>query len=227
MSQTAAVHVSKGESIDYTRPVPWPRGMSSSAGSSWASPHAPSRQRAGGAGGDGRLRRPQGQLRHHRRRGGPLLGCRRQSGRRHRRLRGHDHHGHGQHLRRLVAGGGGSGRRHGSDAPAGASTTPPASAWTTSADVGTVAHTAGRIIVADGTKYEEVAVSGPLNLSSAGLVSVDSATVAAAGSAQGDAAALADGFSLVSGADGTKGVKLPAAAAGRAVHRPRTTPTRS
>ena len=81
-------------------------------------------------------------------------------------------------------------------------------------DVGTVAHTAGRIIVADGTKYEEVAVSGPFNLSAAGNIAVDSATVAATGSTQADAAALADGFSLVSAGDGTKGVKLPTAAAG-------------
>lgn len=41
-------------------------------------------------------------------------------------------------------------------------------------------------------------------------------TVAATGSAQGDAAAInAYAFTLVSGADDTKGVKLPAAAAGR------------
>lgn len=42
-------------------------------------------------------------------------------------------------------------------------------------------------------------------------------TVAAAGSAQGDAAALVDGFNLVTGADGTKGVLLPAAYLGRNV----------
>mgnify|MGYP001108479287 CR=1 FL=1 len=81
-------------------------------------------------------------------------------------------------------------------------------------DVGTINHAAGAIIVGDGTKFEEVALSGPFNLSAAGLLSMNSATVAAAGSAQGDAAALADGFSLVSAADGAKGVKLPAAAAG-------------
>lgn len=39
--------------------------------------------------------------------------------------------------------------------------------------------------------------------------------VAAAGSVQGDAAALGDGISYVSGADGTKGVILPGASAGR------------
>lgn len=41
------------------------------------------------------------------------------------------------------------------------------------------------------------------------------ATVAATGSVQGDAASIAVGFTLVSGADATKGVKLPAAAAGK------------
>ncbi|HYH63686.1 MAG TPA: hypothetical protein VD866_03215 [Urbifossiella sp.] len=41
--------------------------------------------------------------------------------------------------------------------------------------------------------------------------------VAAAGSAQGDAAALSDGLNVVSGADGTKGVILPEAVAGRRV----------
>lgn len=44
-------------------------------------------------------------------------------------------------------------------------------------------------------------------------------TLAATGSAQGDAAQLpVAGFVLVTAADGTKGVKLPAAAAGRTVH---------
>ena len=46
---------------------------------------------------------------------------------------------------------------------------------------------------------------------------IPSATVAAAGSVQGDAAAVATGFTLVSAADGTKGVLLPAAAAGKVV----------
>lgn len=43
------------------------------------------------------------------------------------------------------------------------------------------------------------------------------ATVAAAGSVQGDAAALALGVNTVTGADGTKGVILPAATAGSVV----------
>lgn len=43
---------------------------------------------------------------------------------------------------------------------------------------------------------------------------IASATVVATGNAQGDAAQIGLGFSLVSAADGTKGVILPAAAAG-------------
>jgi hypothetical protein len=43
----------------------------------------------------------------------------------------------------------------------------------------------------------------------------DAGTLAAAGSAQGDAAAVADFATSVSAADGTKGVVLPAAAAGK------------
>ena len=81
-------------------------------------------------------------------------------------------------------------------------------------DVGATAYTAGSLLVGSGTAYAEVALSGPFSLSSAGLLSMDSATVAATGSNQGDAAAVADGFTLVTAADGTKGVKLPVAAAG-------------
>ena len=55
------------------------------------------------------------------------------------------------------------------------------------------------------------------NVVSTGDLYIKSATVAAAGSTQANAAALAGGFSLVSGADATKGVLLPAAAAGRVV----------
>ena len=46
------------------------------------------------------------------------------------------------------------------------------------------------------------------------MFKIPTATVAATGSVQGDAAALATGFSLVSAADGTKGVVLPTAVAG-------------
>jgi len=48
----------------------------------------------------------------------------------------------------------------------------------------------------------------------ANMIAIPSATVAAAGSTQANAAAIATGFTLVSAADATKGVKLPAAAAG-------------
>ena len=61
-------------------------------------------------------------------------------------------------------------------------------------------------------------VSGVATFSAAAVFStmfkMPSATVAAAGSVQGDAAQIATGFTLVSAADGTKGVLLPAAAAG-------------
>lgn len=91
-------------------------------------------------------------------------------------------------------------------------------------DVGTMTYTGGKILVADGSKYEDVAVSGDGTLSSAGVLAITSfatmptipvAAVAAAGSVQGDAAAVATGFTHATGADATKGVKLPAAAAGK------------
>jgi hypothetical protein len=47
--------------------------------------------------------------------------------------------------------------------------------------------------------------------------SVASGTVAATGSTQADAALLADGFNMVTAADGTKGVLLPLASPGRTV----------
>lgn len=49
------------------------------------------------------------------------------------------------------------------------------------------------------------------------LETQDVAAVAAAGSVQGDAAALSEGFNVVSGADATKGVILPTAAIGKVV----------
>jgi predicted RecA/RadA family phage recombinase len=85
-------------------------------------------------------------------------------------------------------------------------------------DVGTVAHATGTIIVADGSKYEEVALSGAFALAATGALTMAVATKAAAGSAQGDATAItAEGFCLVTAADDAKGVKLPAAAAGKVV----------
>ncbi len=45
------------------------------------------------------------------------------------------------------------------------------------ADVGAVAYTAGKVLVADGDSYEEVAVSGDVALSSAGLVTIQTGAV--------------------------------------------------
>ena len=59
-------------------------------------------------------------------------------------------------------------------------------------------------------------VSGT-TVTAAGDLYVASATVAATGSTQANAAQLAGGFTLVSAADATKGVKLPEAVAGRVV----------
>jgi hypothetical protein len=44
-------------------------------------------------------------------------------------------------------------------------------------DVGSIAYTAGKILVADGDSYEEVAVSGDVTLSSAGAVTIASGAV--------------------------------------------------
>lgn len=55
------------------------------------------------------------------------------------------------------------------------------------------------------------------SVTASGNLFIKSATVAAAGSNQGTAAAVAGGFTLVTGADAAKGVVLPAAAAGLVV----------
>jgi predicted RecA/RadA family phage recombinase len=81
-------------------------------------------------------------------------------------------------------------------------------------DVGATAYAAGSLLVADGDSYEEQAVSGPLALGATGILRLASATVAATGSIQGDAALVAEGFTLVTAADATKAALLPAAAAG-------------
>jgi hypothetical protein len=52
---------------------------------------------------------------------------------------------------------------------------------------------------------------------STGAIRLPVAAVAAAGSTQGDAAALAEGINVVSAADGTKGVILPTAVAGMVI----------
>lgn len=61
-------------------------------------------------------------------------------------------------------------------------------------------------------------VTGNVTGGVTGAVNMPAATVAAAGTNLGTAAALAAGFTRVTGADGTKGVKLPAAAAGATVY---------
>jgi hypothetical protein len=74
-------------------------------------------------------------------------------------------------------------------------------------------------------EFQSVDVTGAVtaNSVSAGTVTASgalvlkSATVAATGSTQTDAAAVTAGFTLVSAADGTKGVRLPAASAGLVV----------
>ena len=65
-------------------------------------------------------------------------------------------------------------------------------------------------------------ISGATSVSAANVTTtggfyLPTATVAAAGSTQANAAAVSDGFTLVSGADATKGVLLPAAVAGRTI----------
>lgn len=67
-----------------------------------------------------------------------------------------------------------------------------------------------------GVTQDNVKINGGTlyNVSLTGDVKIPSATVAATGTNQATAAAIASGFTLVSAGDGTKGVKLPAAAAG-------------
>ena len=98
-------------------------------------------------------------------------------------------------------------------------------------DVGATAYTAGKILVADGNSYEEVAVGGDGTLSAAGVLAITSlaamptfpvAAKVATGSTQAHAlaaptAVLAAGFNHVTAADATKGVAMPVAAAGKVV----------
>lgn len=58
---------------------------------------------------------------------------------------------------------------------------------------------------------------GPVTGNVTGLVTLPRTSVAAAGSTNADAAALSAGYNIVTGADATKGVILPAAVAGRPV----------
>jgi hypothetical protein len=72
-----------------------------------------------------------------------------------------------------------------------------------------------------GTTITDATISGGTvsgtTVTATGDLYVASATVAATGSTQANAAQLAGGFTLVSAADATKGVKLPEAVAGRVV----------
>ena len=68
--------------------------------------------------------------------------------------------------------------------------------------------------ISGGTISDATSVSGT-SVTASGDLYIASATVAATGSNQSGAAQLAGGFTLVSAADDAKGVKLPAAIAGR------------
>jgi hypothetical protein len=71
-------------------------------------------------------------------------------------------------------------------------------------------------VISGGSASGLTSLSGA-DVTATGDLYVASATVAATGSTQTDAAQLAGGFTLVSAADATKGVKLPAAVPGRVV----------
>jgi predicted RecA/RadA family phage recombinase len=92
------------------------------------------------------------------------------------------------------------------------------------ANVDSATPTSGHILIGDGSDWANNAVSGDGTLSDAGVLAITgfaamptipAATVAAAGTDQTDAAAIATGFTLVTAADGDKGVILPTAAAGK------------
>ena len=70
--------------------------------------------------------------------------------------------------------------------------------------------------ISGGTISSATSVSAS-DITTTGGLYLKTATVAAAGSTQANAAAVSDGFTLVTAADGTKGVVLPAAVAGRTV----------
>lgn len=76
------------------------------------------------------------------------------------------------------------------------------------------------VTITSGTAtLQTLTVTGALTASGGvtGPVRLPVAAVAAAGNSQGTAAALAEGLSVVSAADGTKGVRLPTAVAGMVV----------
>ena len=72
-------------------------------------------------------------------------------------------------------------------------------------------------------EFDSVTVTGASALQAVtattitGAIRLPVAAVAAAGSTQGDAAALAEGINVVTAADGTKGVILPTAVAGMVI----------
>ena len=70
--------------------------------------------------------------------------------------------------------------------------------------------------ISGGTISSATSVSAS-DITTTGGLYLKSATVAATGSTQANAAAVSDGFTLVSAADGTKGIVLPAAVAGRTI----------
>ena len=69
--------------------------------------------------------------------------------------------------------------------------------------------------ISGATALSGAAVTGTTSVTASGDLYIASATVAAAGSNQSGATQIAGGFTLVSAADDAKGVKLPAAVAGR------------
>lgn len=90
-------------------------------------------------------------------------------------------------------------------------------------DVGATVYGAGKLLIADADSYEEQTMSGDATIGATGVVTVGSfaamptipsATVAALGTDQTNAAAITTGFTLVTAADGTVGVILPTAVAG-------------
>lgn len=92
------------------------------------------------------------------------------------------------------------------------------------ANVDSATPTSGHILIGDGSDWANKAVSGDGTLSDAGVLAITgfaampvipTATVAAAGTDQTDATPIATGFTLVSAADGDKGIILPTAAAGK------------
>lgn len=83
--------------------------------------------------------------------------------------------------------------------------------------IGATTPTTGRFTTLSATSFASTGAVSGTSVTTTGDLYIKSATVAATGSTQTDAAQLAGGFTLVTAADATKGVKLPAAVAGRVV----------